>query len=131
MKPHRIAQLTVTAVAAAALAVPVAQAATNDRVQVAGAFVAPGQVSEAQLNAGHDPATRLVQIGGALVAPSQVSAYENVVGGTPVGSTSSGSSSGIGTGGIAAITVLAAFWMIVAASMVAFRHRRRPATAAC
>ncbi len=118
MKLHRIAQLAVAGVGAAALAVPVAQAATNDRVQVAGAFVAPGQASETQLNAGHDPATRLVQIGGA-------------VGGTPAGATSSASSSGIGTGGIAAIAVLGAFWMIVAASMVVSRHRRRLATATC
>src|SRR5436190_8535692 len=117
MKLHRIAQLTVAGVAAAALAVPVAQAAANDRVQVAGAFVAPGQASETQRNAGHDPATRLAQIGGA-------------VGGTPAGATS-GSSSGIDTGGIAAIAVLGAFWMIVAASMVVSRHRRRLATATC
>jgi len=117
MKLHRIAQLTVAGVAAAALAVPVAQAAANDRVHVAGAFVAPGQASETQRNAGHDPATRLAQIGGA-------------VGGTPAGATS-GSSSGIDTGGIAAIAVLGAFWMIVAASMVVSRHRRRLATATC
>jgi hypothetical protein len=104
MKLHRIAHLTVAGVAAAAIAVPVAQAAANDRVQVAGAFVAPGQGSETQ------------EIGGA-------------VGDTPAGATS-GSSSGIGTGGIAAIAVLGAFWLIVAASMVVSQHRRRLATAA-
>jgi hypothetical protein len=131
MKLHRITRLTVTGVAAAALAAPVAQAGSNDRVQVAGAFVAPGQVSEAQLDASHDPATRLVQIGGAGVVPSQVSAYENSAGGTPAGAASSGSSSGIGTGGIATIAALGAFWMVVAASPVVFRHRRGPAPAAC
>lgn len=129
MNLHHTTKLLATGAVAAAVAAPLGQAATSDRVQLAGSFVAPGQVSEAQLNAGHDPATRLVQIGGALVAPSQVSAYENGIGGTPAGATSSDSSSGIGTGAIAAVAVLGAFWIVVAASMLVFRHRRRLVTA--
>jgi hypothetical protein len=44
----KLTTLIVTGLAAAAVAVPVA-GATNDRVQVAGSFVAPGQVAEALL----------------------------------------------------------------------------------
>ena len=127
MNPKRITKLIFTGAAAAVIAAPVGYAA-GDRVQVAGSLVAPGQVSAAQLAAGHDPATRLVQVGGALVAPSNVSAYENAVAGTPARA-GTDSSAGIGTGGIAAVAVLGAFWMIVAASMVVFRHRRKLATA--
>jgi len=125
----KLTKLIVTGAVAAAVAVPLAQASTADKVQLAGNFVAPAQLSEAQLNAGHDPATRLVQIGGALVAPADVSAYQHGAG-MSGGGTSSDSSSGIGTGGIAALAALGAVWIMVAASMLIFRQRRRLATAA-
>jgi hypothetical protein len=130
MKLHRITQLTVVGVAAAAVAVPLGQAASNDRVQVAGSLVAPSDVSKAQLEATHASSTRMVQIGGALVAPSQVSAYESGAGGTTAAATNSDSSSGIGTGSIAAIAVLGAFVAFLAGSaLVLRRHRQSPATA--
>jgi hypothetical protein len=125
----KLTKLIVTGLAAAAVAVPVAGAA-NDRVQVAGSFVAPGQVAEAQLNAGHDPATRLVQIGGKLVAPSQVSAYQSGAGSASAGSATSDSSSGLGTGSIAAIAVFGAFAaLLISSGVVLRRHRRSPAAA--
>jgi hypothetical protein len=130
MKLHRIAQLTAVGVVAAAVAVPVGQAASNDRVQVAGSLVAPGDVSKAQLEAGHAASTRMVQIGGALVAPSQISTYESRSGGTAATGTSDDSSSGIGTGSIAALIVLGAFAAVfVGSALVLRRHRHSPATA--
>ena len=130
MKPHRIAQLTAVGVAAAAVAVPVGQAATNDRVQVAGSLVAPADVSKAQLEAGQAASTRMVQVGGALVAPSQMSAYENRAGNTAATSASDDSSSGLGTGSIATIAVLTAFAaLFVGSAILLRRHRQSPAPA--
>src|SRR5690242_16209790 len=122
MKLHRIAQLSVVGVAAAAVAVPVGQAATNDRVQVAGSLVAPADVSKAQLQAGHAASTRMVQIGGALVAPSQVSSYESRAGGTAATGSSQDSSSGFGSGSIAAIAVLGAFAAMLVGSIIVLRR---------
>ena len=113
-------------VVAALMAAPLAHAG-GAKVLIAGTFVPPAQVSEAQLNAGHDPATRMVQIGGALVSPSQASAYQHGAGATSAAGTSD--SSGLGTGGIAAIAVLGAFALLAAASVFTFRNRRRLATA--
>jgi hypothetical protein len=124
----KLAKLILTGVVAAAVAVPVAGAA-NDRVQIDGKLVAPTQVSETQLRAGHDPATGLVQVGGALVAPSQLSAWESGAGSTGATGTTTDPSSGIGTGGIAAIAVLGSLVALAAASAVIFRHRRRLVTA--
>jgi hypothetical protein len=130
MKLHRTLQLIVIGGVAAAIAVPIGQAASNDRVQVAGSLVAPGDVSKAQLEAGHAASTRMVQIGGALVAPSQLSAYESRSGGTAATGTSDDSSSGIGTGSIAALIVLGAFAAVVVGSAIVLRrHRQSPATA--
>jgi hypothetical protein len=123
----KLAKLIVTGVVAAAVAVPVAGAA-NDRVQLAGSFVAPGQVSEAQLNAGHDPATRMVQVGGALVAPAQVSAWQDGAGGS-ASADSTNDSSGIGTGGIAAIAALGSLVVLAVGSVVILRNRRKLVTA--
>jgi hypothetical protein len=125
----KLGKFIVTGAVAAAVAAPLGQAASNNRVQLAGNFVAPSQLSEAQLDAGHGPATRLVQIGGALVAPTHASTYQQDVGNTAADGTSTDSSSDLGTGGITAIAVLGAIWMMVAASMLVFRHRRKPATA--
>ena len=128
MKLHRITKLTVAAAVVAAVAVPVGQAETSGRVQLAGNFVAPTQLSEAQLDAGHAASTRLVQIGGAQVAPSQVSTWESRAGATTSGGASD-ESSGIGTGGIATIAALGILVALAAASAVRFRHRRRLVTA--
>jgi hypothetical protein len=130
MKLHHTTKLLATAAVAAAVAAPLGQAATSDKVQVAGSFVAPGQVSEAQLNAGHDPATRMVQIGGALVAPSQASAYENSAGTTAAADTG-GDSSPLGTSSITAIAVLGSFAVLLMGSAVVVRRHRRPTPAPC
>jgi hypothetical protein len=131
MKLHHTTRLLATAVVAAAVAAPLSQAATSDKVQVAGSFVAPGQVSEAQLNAGHDPSTRLVQIGGALVSPSQASAYENGAG-TAAAADTGGDSSALGTSSITAIAVLGSFAVLLMGSAVVVRRQRRsPTPAAC
>ena len=72
----------------------------------------------------------MVQIGGALVAPSQASSYQSRVGGNAASSSSDDSSSGIGTGSIAAIAVLGAFAaFFVGSALVLRRHRQSPATA--
>jgi hypothetical protein len=129
MNLHRISTLIVSGVVAAAVAAPLGQAATANRVQLAGRFVTPAQVSEAQLKAGHDPATRLVQIGGALVAPSQLPAYENAAGGTASTGASDDSSSRIGSGAITGVAVLGFLVLLAAGSALVFRHRRRLITA--
>jgi hypothetical protein len=93
-------------------------------VQIDGRLVAPAQLSEAQLAAGHDPSTRLVQIGGRLVEPSQASAAQSR--GVPPASpsvTTDSSSSEFGTGTIAAIAALGGL-MLVGASTLIVRHRR-------
>jgi hypothetical protein len=122
----KLAKLILTGVVAAAVAVPVAGAA-NDRVQIDGKLVAPTQVSETQLRAGHDAATGLVQVGGALVAPTQVSAWESGAGSTAA--TGTEDSSGIGTGGIAAIAVLGSLIALAVGSAVILRNRRKLVTA--
>jgi hypothetical protein len=124
----KLAKLILTGVVAAAVAVPIA-GAVNGRVQIDGKLVAPTQVSETQLRAGHDPATGLVQVGGALVAPSQVSAWESGAGSMAGTGTSADSSSGIGTGGIAAVAVLGSLVVLAGASAVISRHRRKLVTA--
>jgi hypothetical protein len=123
----KLTKLLVTGAAVAAIAAPLAQAG-NNRVQVAGSFVAPGQTSEAQLQAGHDPATRLVQIGGAFVTPSQISSYEKGLGST---ATTTSDSSGIGTNGIVAVAVLVAALLLAAAMSLKLRNRSRLAAAGC
>ena len=124
----KLSKLIITGAAVAAIAAPLAQAG-NGRVQVAGSFVAPGQTSEAQLRAGHDPATRLVQIGGALVTPSRMSSYQRGLGSAPV--STGDSSSGFDTERIIAALVLGAAVLLLAAAMsLMLRNRRRPATAA-
>jgi hypothetical protein len=123
----KLTKMIVASAVVAAVAAPFAQAG-NGRVQLAGSFVAPGQVSEAQLAAGQAPSTRLVQIGGALVAPSQVSAWQDAASGTPTRGNSTGSSS-IGAGSIAAFAVLGCVALLAAASALIFRHRRRLVTA--
>jgi hypothetical protein len=123
----KLGKSILTGAAVAAIAVPLAQAG-NDRVQVAGSFVAPGRTAEAQLQAGHDPATRLVQVGGALVTPSQMSSYESGVGSTPI---STDDSSGIGTNGLVAAVVLGAALLLAAAMTLVLRNRSRLAAAGC
>ena len=123
----KLTKFIVTGALAAAVAAPLGQAA-NDRVQVAGTLVPPSEVSQAQLQAGHDPATRMVQVGGALVGPSGMSAYEQGLGSA---SASTSDSSGFGTSGIVAASVLATALILIAATAMTFRNRRRVATAGC
>jgi hypothetical protein len=121
MNLHRLSKLILLGMVAAAVAVPVGNAA-NDRVQIAGKLVAPAQVSEAQLSAGHSPTTRLVAIGGALVPPSQMSEWESRAGSSATTGTNGDSSSGMSSG-VGLLVVLAG------ASALIFRHRRRLVTA--
>ena len=123
----KLTKMIVAGAVVAAVAAPLAQAG-NGRVQLAGSFVAPGQVSEAQLAAGQAPSTRRVQIGGALVAPSRMSAWENGAGRSP-SHAAADSSSGIGTGSIATLAVLGCVALLAATSALIFRHRRRLVTA--
>jgi hypothetical protein len=108
--------------------VPVAGAA-NRTVQVDGRLVAPAQVSEAQLSAGHAASSRLVQIGGTLVQPSQVSPWQARSGSSsgPSGTTAE-SSSGIGTGGIALIALTGAMALLASSALLV--RRRAPLTRA-
>ena len=123
----KMSKLIVTGALAAAVAAPLGQAA-NSRVQVAGTLAPPSEVSQAQQQAGHDQATRLVQVGGALVSPSGMSAYEQNLGSV---SASTSDSSGFGTTGIVAASVLAGALILIAATAMTFRNRRRVATAGC
>jgi hypothetical protein len=124
MNTHRLSRMLLAGVVAALVAVPLSQAAGGNLVQIDGRLVAPAQVSEAQLAAGHDPSTRLVQIGGRLVEPSQASAAQSrgVLPASPSVTTDS-SSSEFGTGAIAAIAALGGL-MLVGASTLIVRHRR-------
>jgi hypothetical protein len=123
----KLSKMIVTGALAAAVAAPLGQAA-NNRVQVAGTLVPPSEVSQAQQQASHDPATRLVQVGGALVRPSDVSSYQQGLGSA---SSSTSDSSGFRTSGIVAASVLAAALILIAATALTFRNRRRVATAGC
>ena len=128
MNLHRLSKLILMGVVAAAVAVPVGNAA-NDRVQIAGKLVAPAQVSEAQLSAEHSPTTRLVAIGGALVPPSQVSEWESRAGSSATTGTNGDSSSGMSSGAIAGSAVVGLLLVLAGASALIFRHRRRLVTA--
>lgn len=128
MNLHRTTKLIVTAAVAAAVMAPLGQAGTADKVQLAGSFVAPGQVSEAQLNAGHDPSTRMVQIGGALVRPSQVSAWQSTGGSGGSWTSNDGSSTDFGTVAIAAAAALGGL-ALIGSSTIVLRRRRGLATA--
>jgi hypothetical protein len=114
-------------VAAFLMAVPLAQAAGGNLVQIDGKLVAPSQLSEAQLAAGQDPSTRLVQIGGSFVEPSQVSAWQNADG-PPADrwSAAGASSSDFGAGKIA-LTAVGASIVLLAASVLLMRRRLTPA----
>jgi hypothetical protein len=122
MKARVIRRTLLVGVVAALAAVPVANAA-NRTVQIDGRLVAPAQVSEAQVAAGHAASTRLVQIGGSLVQPSQVSPWQASSGRwSAANGTSAGSSSGLGAGGIALIAAAGAM-ALLAASALLMRHR--------
>jgi hypothetical protein len=113
--------------AAFLMAAPLAHAAGGNLVQIDGKLVAPSQLSEAQLAAGHDPSTRLVQIGGSFVAPSQVSAWQNADG-PPADrwSAAGASSSDFGAGRIA-LTAVGGSIVLLAASVLLMRRRLTPA----
>ena len=124
MNTHRLSRMLLAGVVAALVAVPLSQAARGDLVQIDGRLVAPAQLSEAQLAAGHDQSTRLIQIGGRLVEPSQSSAAQSR-GASPASPsvTTESSSSEFGTAAIAAIAALGGL-MLVGASTLIVRHRR-------
>jgi hypothetical protein len=121
MNTRHIQRALLVGVVAASAAVPVANAA-NRTVQIDGRLVAPTQVSEAQVAAGHAASARLVQIGGRLVEPSQLSRWQAGAGrSSGVSGTSADPSSGI----VSAITLLAAAaaTALLAASAVLMRRR--------
>jgi hypothetical protein len=126
MNIQRLLRVLLLGAAAVLLAAPVSQAATGKLVQIDGKLVAPAQLSEAQLAAGHDPSTRLVQIGGRLIEPSKASAWQSRAGQSAKSTVRAegGSSSDFGTGAIAASAALG-FLLVLAASTVIVRHRRR------
>ena len=122
MNTRHIRRALLVGVVAALAAVPVAGAA-NRTVQIDGKLVAPAQVSEAQVAAGHAGSTRLVQIGGSLVQPSQVSSWQADSGRwSGTSGTAADSSSGIGAGGIALVAV-AGVMALFAASALLMRRR--------
>jgi hypothetical protein len=121
MKSRFVRRAVLVGAVAAFAAVPVAGAA-NRTVQIDGRLVAPAQVSEAQVGAGHAAGTRLVQIGGSLVEPSRVSPWQADSGRwSDTSGTSADSSSGLGTGGIALVAVAGA--MVLVASTLLMRRR--------
>jgi hypothetical protein len=131
MRRNQLSRFLLALVAAAAVAAPVANAASPDLVQIGGRFVAPSELSSAQLGLGTAESTRLVQIGGELVRPSQLSSWQSeAASSTPVlGKAGSSSSSfswrdaGAGAGGATAAI------LILASTVFALRRRRSIATA--
>jgi hypothetical protein len=122
MNTRHIRRALLVGVVAALAAVPVANAA-NRTVQIDGKLVAPAQVSEAQVAAGHAASTRLLQIGGSLVKPSQVSLWQASSGrSSGTSGTSTDSSPGLGAGGIALVAV-AGVMALFAASALLMRRR--------
>ena len=128
MNAGRLFRLTLTGAVVGLLALPVAQAARTDLVQIDGKLVAPAQVSETQLAAGRTPSTRLVQIGGDLVEPSRSSSWQSKASGPIGGSSVDDNSSSVETA--AAIAAWTAVGTLVLLGSVAFvlRRRRAPAT---
>jgi hypothetical protein len=114
-------------VAAFLMAAPLAHAAGGNLVQIDGKLVAPSQLSEAQLAAGHDPSTRLVQIGGSFVAPSQVSAWQNADGPPADRWSSAGASSSDFGAGKIALTAVGGSIVLLAGSALLMRRRLTPA----
>jgi hypothetical protein len=127
----RFTRVLLAGVAAAAVAAPVANAASPDLVQIGGRLVAPSELSAAQLGLGKTESTRLVQIGGQLVRPSQLSSWQSDgSSSTPslVKAASSSSSfswrdAGAGAGGATAAI------LVLASTVFASRRRRSIATA--
>ena len=123
MKARRVSRTLLTGIVAAAIAVPVAQASSANLVQIDGKLVAPAQLSEAQIAAGHAASARLVQIGGRLLEPSQLSTWQSQAGQiSPPASSSDTSAFDPGTGTIAAAAVLGA--SLLASSLLMLRRRR-------
>jgi hypothetical protein len=124
MNVHRLLRVILVGVAAVLVAAPVSQAARGELVQIDGKLVAPAQLSEAQLAAGHNPSTRLVQIGGRLVEPSKMSTWQSRAArsaNSTVGA--DGGSSDFGAGAIAATAAFGSL-ILLAASALIVRYRR-------
>lgn len=128
MNARRLSRVILAGFVAAFIVAPAGYAARSNLVQIDGKLVAPAQLSEAQLAAGHDPSTRLVQVGGAFVKPSQVSAWQSTrsSGGSWV--SNDGSSSDVGTVSIAAAAALGGL-LLIGFSTIVLRRRRGLATA--
>jgi hypothetical protein len=123
MKARRVSRALLTGVAAAAIAVPVAQASSASLVQIDGKLVAPTQLSKAQIAAGHGPSAGLVQVGGRLLEPAQVSTWQSRAGQVSRPASTSGSSSfDPSTATIAAAAALGA--LLLAWSVLMLRRRR-------
>jgi len=124
MKTRLLSRVVLAGIVAAFVAAPVSQAARGNLVQIDGRLVAPTQLSEAQLAAGHASSSRLVQIGGRLIEPSQASAWQSH-GALPANSRlmTAGSSSDFGTGAIAATAVFGSLILVAASTLIV--HRRR------
>jgi hypothetical protein len=126
MTLNRILRATLTGVAAAAVVVPLANAAQPDLVQVGGELVAPAQLSSAQLSLGSDDSTRLVQIGGELVRPARLATWQSrpIALRVPRISSSSSSSFSWGDAGAGAGVGAAAVILLLGSTAVVVRKRR-------
>jgi len=124
MNRRRLSRVVLAGIVAAFVAAPVTHASRGSSVQIDGKLVPPGQLSEAQLAAGHDPSTRLVQIGGSLIEPSQLSAWQTRDA-FPAGPrvTTEGSSSDFGTGAITATGLFGALLLLAASALIVRRRR--------
>ena len=129
MNVARLSRLILTGALVALLAVPIAQAARGDLVQIDGKLVAPARLSETQVAAGHAPSTHLMQIGGDLVEPSQSSIWQSRAGGPIEDRTVNHDSSfAVSTATIAAGAALGGL-VFLASSTFVLRRRRGLATA--
>jgi len=128
MNARRLSRVILAGVVAAFIVAPAGYAARSNLVQIDGKLVAPAQLSEAQLAAGHDPSTRLVQVGGAFVKPSEVSAWQSTGGSGGRWVSSDGSSPDFGTVSIAAAAALGGL-LLIGFSTIVLRRRRGLATA--
>jgi hypothetical protein len=128
MNAGRLFRLILTGAVASLLVLPAAQAGRSDLVQIDGKFVAPAQVSAAQVAAGKAPSTRLMQIGGYLVEPSQSSSWQSRAG-APVGGPSvDDNSSFVESAGAIATAAAVGTIVLLASAAFVLRRRRAPAT---
>jgi hypothetical protein len=124
MNVGRLSRLILSGAVLALLAVPIAQAARGDLVQIDGKLVAPAQISETQLAAGHASSTSLMQIGGDLIEPLQSSIWQSRAGGPIEDRTvNDNSSSAVSTATIAAAAALGGLVLLGSSTFVLRRKR--------